>query len=169
MKKVLLALILVLSYPHPSYALECDIVFSGSGSSSYNGTYVDTGTPFRGEPQWVKTGSSESLGINSVSYDPAMLYWMFSPNTSQDANAYYIVYASGPEGSYTEAGAGTPPGGTAAFDCGASPSPSPSATSTATSTTEILYADFMLVSGIIIFLLSFVTWGFFFSPFKTKK
>lgn len=38
----------------------------------------------------------------------------------------------------------------------------------ATTTTEILYKDWMLVNGVIIFFLSFIGWGLLFSPIKEK-
>jgi len=49
------------------------------------------------------------------------------------------------------------------------PSTTGSGTTTATTTTEILYSDWLLVNSVIIFMLSFLTWGYLWSIFKVKK
>jgi len=168
MKKYLFLLFFLI--PFNSYALECDVIYSGSGSSSYNGTYVDTGTLFRGEPEFYKASSGTYLSVNSTSYDPALLYWMFSPTSAHDSNAYYRTYASTYIGSYTTAGAGTDPAGTVTEDCGGEPEPtSTSSPSTQATSTEALLTSISFGLTIIIVILSIFTIGYIWNNLTKRK
>lgn len=147
----------------PSLSFASSLCATGFGDVSYNGTYTENST-YSGQP--VYTNFSKFL--YSFSGNPTGEFLLSASTGEEGAGiAYYIVNTS-PVGTWTTYTAGTDPAGDVALnECVAPTSTPPFATGTTTDT--ILYGDFMVVSAIIVFLISFITWSFFFSPFNKKR